>query len=102
MPPREPDDDDSALERDRAAAGGEDVAAHRVDDEGLRRNLETVGSELIGLVKELAEDRLRDPHDDLLTRLVMENADGEKLSPQELGAFFNLLVGAGNETTLPV
>ena len=56
----------------------------------MRRNLETVGSELIGLVKELAEDWLRDPHDDLLTRLVMENADGEKLSPQELGAFFNL------------
>ena len=29
----------------------------------------------------------------------MPDAEGEKLSPQELGAFFNLLVGAGNETT---
>jgi cytochrome P450 len=67
--------------------------------EGLRRNLETVGFELVQLVQELAEDRIRNPQDDLITRLVMENADGEKLSPQELGAFFNLLVGAGNETT---
>jgi len=67
--------------------------------EGLRRNLETVGFELVQLVRELAEERLRNPQDDLITRLVMENAEGEKLSPQELGAFFNLLVGAGNETT---
>ncbi|MGD9701273.1 MAG: cytochrome P450 [Acidimicrobiia bacterium] len=67
--------------------------------EGLRRNLESIGMELVQLVQELAEDRIKNPQDDLITRLVMENADGEKLSPQELGAFFNLLVGAGNETT---
>jgi cytochrome P450 len=67
--------------------------------EGLRQNLESVGGELIALVQDLAEDRIRNPKDDLITRLVMENADGEKLTPQELGAFFNLLVGAGNETT---
>lgn len=67
--------------------------------DGLRRNLESVGGELSGLVQELAQDRIRNPQDDLTTRLVMENEDGEKLTPQELGAFFNLLVGAGNETT---
>lgn len=66
---------------------------------GLRRNLESVGHELIGLVQELAEDRIKKPQDDLITRLVMEDENGEKLDPQEVGAFFNLLVGAGNETT---
>lgn len=67
--------------------------------EGLRRNLESVGSELIELVRDLALDRIKNPQDDLITRLVVENEEGGKLTPQELGAFFNLLVGAGNETT---
>ncbi|MER3452898.1 MAG: cytochrome P450 [Acidimicrobiia bacterium] len=54
---------------------------------------------LFDLVQALGEERLRDPKDDLTTALVTATVDGERLSPQELGAFFVLLVVAGNETT---
>jgi cytochrome P450 len=37
--------------------------------------------------------------DDLISRLVKTNVDGEKLSGQEVGSFFILLAVAGNETT---
>jgi cytochrome P450 len=66
---------------------------------GLRNNLASVGLQLVELVQDLAQHRLKNPQDDLITRLVMPDAEGENLTPQELGAFFNLLVGAGNETT---
>jgi methyl-branched lipid omega-hydroxylase len=51
------------------------------------------------LITELAEDRVKDPKDDLTTALVTAEVDGESLSPSELASFFILLVVAGNETT---
>jgi cytochrome P450 len=66
---------------------------------GLRTALAQTGAELGGLLVGLAEQRARDPRDDLITKLVTADTDGEKLTSQELSAFFNLLVGAGNETT---
>jgi cytochrome P450 len=51
----------------------------------------------------LAEDRLKNPRDDITTTLMqaeVEDEDGKhKLTPGELGSFFLLLVAAGNETT---
>jgi cytochrome P450 len=35
----------------------------------------------------------------MITTLVVEGAEGDNLTPQELASFFILLVGAGNETT---
>ena len=67
--------------------------------EGLRANFEEAGTQLYALVRELAEDRAKNPQNDLITRLVMPNEDGEMLTHAELASFFNLLVGAGNETT---
>lgn len=43
--------------------------------------------------------RREQPRDDLLTRLVEAEVDGEKLTPIELLAFLVLLLVAGNETT---
>jgi len=47
----------------------------------------------------LGEDRLRNPTDDLTTALMHAELDGERLTVQEFGSFFILLVVAGNETT---
>ena len=41
----------------------------------------------------------REPTDDLISALVNAEVEGEKLTDQELGSFFILLVVAGNETT---
>jgi cytochrome P450 len=54
---------------------------------------------LFEMVQALGEERLRQPRDDLTTALVTAELDGERLTPQELGSFFVLLVVAGNETT---
>jgi cytochrome P450 len=66
---------------------------------GLRQALLQAGQDLAGLVRELAEDRLRNPRADLTTTLVVAEAEEEAMTPQELSSFFILLVGAGNETT---
>jgi len=54
---------------------------------------------LTQLATELAEQRLKEPTDDLLSALVNAEVDGERLAPYELGSFFILLLVAGNETT---
>jgi cytochrome P450 len=51
------------------------------------------------MVQALAEERVRNPGDDLITKLVTADIDGESLRPDELASFFILLVVAGNETT---
>lgn len=57
------------------------------------------GAELSELVQDLARVRARHPTDDLTSALVSAEVDGERLTGQELGSFFVLLVVAGNETT---
>ncbi|MDN5915824.1 MAG: cytochrome P450 [Pseudonocardia sp.] len=57
------------------------------------------GSELAALMRDLGERRLADPTDDVTSALVNAEIDGERLTPEELGSFFILLVVAGNETT---
>ncbi|WP_243708744.1 cytochrome P450 [Actinomadura sp. GC306] len=62
-------------------------------------NLVRAGHELFRLVKRLGKERKGGTGDDLITKLVNANADGESLTAQEIGSFFVLLVVAGNETT---
>ena len=50
-------------------------------------------------IARLVEERRRTPKDDLLTRLVHAEVDGERLTPQEILGFFQLLLLAGSETT---
>jgi len=59
----------------------------------------TAGQELAAMVQELAQARLEEPRNDLITALVNADVDGERLTPEELASFFILLVAAGNETT---
>jgi hypothetical protein len=65
---------------------------------GVARAVTGAGEQLAELLRELADERTREPKDDLITKLVAAR-DGENLTPQELASFFILLVGAGNETT---
>jgi cytochrome P450 len=51
------------------------------------------------VMSELSARRRAHPRDDLVTRLVTADVEGETLTQKELGSFFRLLVVAGNETT---
>jgi cytochrome P450 len=66
-------------------------------------DLMSAGMELFQYGLDLAEQRLREPTDDIVTKLMHAEIDDEEgrhhLSPSELGSFFLLLVVAGNETT---
>lgn len=57
------------------------------------------GWELHRLAARIGRRRRKRPTGDLTSLLVNANLDGERLSPREFGAFFLLLVVAGNETT---
>ena len=57
------------------------------------------GSDLVELMKDLRRHRLENPTDDLTSVLAHAEIDGDRLTEQELGSFFVLLVAAGNETT---
>ena len=57
------------------------------------------GMTLTGLMHELAEQRRKNPTDDLTSALVHNEAGEDMLAPHELGAFFILLAVAGNDTT---
>jgi cytochrome P450 len=59
----------------------------------------TAGQALAALMNELAEERRKNPGDDLTSQLLNAEVDGETLTDQELASFFILLVAAGNETT---
>ena len=67
-------------------------------DEPLTALLEA-GIALAGIMERLAAERLERPADDLTTALVTTTVDGERLTHQEIGSFFILLLVAGNETT---
>jgi len=47
----------------------------------------------------LGEDRRANPRDDITSALMHAEVEGERLTSQEFGSFFILLVVAGNETT---
>ncbi|MGK2948314.1 MAG: cytochrome P450 [Acidimicrobiales bacterium] len=66
---------------------------------GIMAALLTAAQDLSLLITELAEDRQKNPQNDLTTALVTAEVDGDKLSAAEMASFFILLVVAGNETT---
>ena len=55
--------------------------------------------EMFAYANRLAAERRRHPRDDLTTRLIQADVDGDRLSEHEFDLFFLLLVTAGNETT---
>lgn len=56
-------------------------------------------AEIYGYCDAIAADRRVTPRDDLMTALVHNEVDGERLDDLELNLFFVTLVVAGNETT---
>ncbi|ATY10864.1 cytochrome P450 [Amycolatopsis sp. AA4] len=56
-------------------------------------------AELVDYAWNMAEDRRRCPMDDIVTKLVQADVDGESLGSDEFGFFVILLAVAGNETT---
>ncbi|HZR83568.1 MAG TPA: cytochrome P450 [Candidatus Binatia bacterium] len=61
--------------------------------------LMAAGMELFQYAQALGEERLREPREDITTALMQAEVDGDRLTAQEFGSFFILLVVAGNETT---
>ena len=57
------------------------------------------GSELAAVMRELADERRKNPREDLTTALINVAGDEDILTDEELASFFVLLVVAGNETT---
>ena len=55
--------------------------------------------ELFAYGHAIAAERRREPKDDLVSKLVHADIDGERLSEREFDTMFLLLVVAGNETT---
>ncbi|MEM7095735.1 MAG: cytochrome P450 [Actinomycetota bacterium] len=49
--------------------------------------------------RRLGEERRQHPADDLITKLIAAEVDGERLSDDEFSNFFRLMIFAGNETT---
>ncbi len=55
--------------------------------------------EMFAYAQALGEDRRANPVDDITSIMMQAEVDGERLTAQEFGSFFILLVVAGNETT---
>ncbi|GAA4527705.1 cytochrome P450 [Amycolatopsis samaneae] len=56
-------------------------------------------AEILGYAWNMAEERRKCPMDDIVTKLIQADVDGEALASDEFGFFVILLAVAGNETT---
>jgi cytochrome P450 len=86
------------FERSNVILGASDPE-YVAETENIYTALLTAGSDLAGLMTELAATRTERPTGDLISALVNAEIDGERLSPDELASFFILLAVAGSETT---
>ncbi len=66
---------------------------------GADSDVQEVAAELYTYAQRLADERLADPGEDIVTLLLTGEVDGEKLDVLEFNVFFLLLAVAGNETT---
>ena len=66
---------------------------------GTIENLINVALEMFAYAQALGEARLANPTGDLTSVMMHSIVDGDRMSSQEFGSFFILLVVAGNETT---
>jgi cholest-4-en-3-one 26-monooxygenase len=69
------------------------------DDPEYSGDGETAAAEILGYSMVMAEDRRACPRDDIVTKLVNAQVDGDELTSDEFGFFVILLAVAGNETT---
>jgi cytochrome P450 len=83
---------DVILRLSYARSGGEEA-------ERAKRDFTAVTLEMDACLTDMIEQRRNAPQDDLLTRLIEAEIDGERLSQREILGFFQLLIVAGQETT---
>ena len=89
-----PEDEDQIFRWTNAILGvGDPEFTTSFDD------LFAAGMGMFQYAQALGEDRLVNARDDLTSVMMHAVVDGERLTPQEFGSFFILLVVAGNETT---
>jgi len=69
------------------------------DDPDFDSDPTTANAELMGYAYNMAEERRRCPADDIVTRLVQADLDGNSMDDIEFAFFVILLAVAGNETT---
>ena len=69
------------------------------DDPDFDDDPTAANAELMGYAYNMAEERRRCPADDIVTRLIEADIDGESLGDVEFAFFVILLAVAGNETT---
>jgi cholest-4-en-3-one 26-monooxygenase len=69
------------------------------DPEFAANDALTSAGELMWYAMQLAARKAEEPGDDIVTALVMADADGQRLSDAEFGMFVVTLAVAGNETT---
>ena len=69
------------------------------DDPDFETDYAAANAELMGYAYTMAEERRRCPADDIVTRLIEADIDGESIDDVEFAFFVILLAVAGNETT---
>lgn len=93
------------MERERIRLLIDQASEHTGMDRNLAQRLRSPGRGLRALAKMhriiawVGRERRENPGEDLISRLVAPDRDGNHLSGKELGAFFSLLLVAGVETT---
>ncbi|MET7768298.1 cytochrome P450 [Nocardia sp. NPDC005366] len=93
---------DPALREEAAHMADEMVSFNDDDVAAGREPGEVINDSLVRLLTiglEFADQRRRNPADDLMTNLVQAEIEGQRLTDDEIAAFFVLLSVAGNDTT---
>ncbi len=94
-----PSDDWSLLFRWTNEIIGKDDPEYRRPGESPGRTSRRARGELHAYFRALIDERRIDPRDDLVSELIAGAIDGEPLNEEQLVAYCELLVEAGNETT---
>jgi cholest-4-en-3-one 26-monooxygenase len=69
------------------------------DDAEYSINPDQAATEILVYAMGMAADRKENPRDDIITKLITADLDGQKLNDDEFGYFVIMLTVAGNETT---
>lgn len=86
-------------EADREKIFGWSNSIMNTDDPDYRTDHVAANAELMAYAYTMAEERRRCPADDIVTRLVQADMEGESMQEVEFAFFVILLAVAGNETT---
>jgi cholest-4-en-3-one 26-monooxygenase len=86
-------------EADREKLFGWTNSIMNTDDPDFDADPMSANAELMGYAYNMAEERRRCPADDIVTRLIQADIDGESMDEVEFAFFVILLAVAGNETT---